>query len=513
MQVQALANANERATTGQRQSMGRMIMADVSDLADLIEGLSGARVLCVGDVMLDRYVTGAVERISPEAPIPVLCIEHERTMLGGVGNVAANIAALHGTGRFVAAIGHDGEGSEIEGLLSALDSISADLVKDSDRPTTLKTRFVGAGQQLMRADVECSKPLEGKALDKLTAAARSAPQDYGALVLSDYGKGVLTPNLVAALIRQAKTANIAVIVDPKGTDYARYSGASLVTPNKKELAQATNLPVGTDDEVVTACLKLISDCDLGGVLATRSGDGMTLVIKDQEPVHLSAEALEVFDVSGAGDTVVATLALAIASGASWIQAAMLANTAAGIVVGKAGTATVSASELSQALHHQDLDAAEAKGATLDQAISAVSTWRTQNLRIGFTNGCFDLLHPGHISLLSQSRKACDRLVIGLNSDASVKRLKGDSRPVQSEASRAAVLGALAAVDLVVIFGEDTPLRLIENLKPDVLIKGADYTLDTVVGADIVQGYGGKVVLANLEDGHSTTRTIERLNTK
>lgn len=488
-------------------------MTEVSDLAGLIEGLSKARVLCIGDVMLDRYVTGSVERISPEAPIPVLCIEHERTMLGGVGNVAANIAALHGGGRFIAAIGYDAEGGEIERLLGTLSAISANLIKDPVRRTTQKTRFVGANQQLMRADVECTKPLDGDALHDLTEAATSDIGAYGALVLSDYGKGVLSPELISTLIAKAKAAGVAVIVDPKGNDYTRYKGASLVTPNKKELMEATHLAVGTDDEVVTACRQLISQCDIGGVLATRSGDGMTLVTKDQDPVHLCAEALEVFDVSGAGDTVVATLALAIASGADWKQAAMLANTAAGIVVGKAGTATVSASELSQALHHQDLDAAEAKVATLDQAITTIRAWRKQNLRVGFTNGCFDLLHPGHISLLSQSRKACDRLVVGLNSDASVKRLKGDSRPVQSEASRAAVLGALAAVDLVVIFGEDTPLRLIETLKPEVLVKGADYTIDTVVGADIVQGYGGKVVLAKLEDGHSTTNTIERLHKK
>jgi len=240
---------------------------------------------------------------------------------------------------------------------------------------------------------------------------------------------------------------------------------------------------------------------------------MTLVIKDREPVHFKPEAREVFDVSGAGDTVVATLALALAAGADTEDAAHLANIAAGIVVGKSGTATVSADELSSAVHHQDLGQAEAKLAGLDMADGVCAKWRDRELSVGFTNGCFDLLHPGHISLLSQARAACDRLVVGLNSDASVKRLKGDSRPVQSEAARAAVLGALTAVDLVVIFSEDTPIRLIETLRPDVLVKGADYTIDTVVGADIVQGYGGKIVLAELADGHSTTNTIERLNSK
>lgn len=487
-------------------------MSDMSDLAGLIEGLNGARVLCIGDVMLDRYVSGSVERISPEAPIPILRIENERTMLGGVGNVAANIQALNGGGRFIAIVGEDGAGREVEALLNALGTVRPDLVKMAERPTTLKTRFVGAAQQLMRADVESTDPLDDATHKNIQDRAKADLSAHRALVLSDYGKGVLSPSTLKAIIDMAKKAKIPVIVDPKGNDYTRYAGASIVTPNKKELSEATNLPVNSDDEVIAACRKLISDCSIDGVLATRSADGMTLVLKDQDPIHLTAEAREVFDVSGAGDTVVATLALAIASGASWIDAALLANTAAGIVVGKSGTATVSSDELSHALHAQDLDAAGAKVATLDQATAQVTQWRNRGYTVGFTNGCFDLLHPGHISLLTQSKQACDRLVIGLNSDASVKRLKGDSRPVQNEASRAAVLGALGVVDLVVIFGEDTPINLIETLRPDALIKGADYTIDTVVGADIVQSYGGKIVLAKLEDGHSTTNTIKRLNT-
>lgn len=485
-------------------------VTDLSNLAGLIDRMSGARVLCVGDVMLDRYVSGTVERISPEAPIPVLRVEAERAMLGGAGNVAANLAALGGAGRFVALVGDDGAGDEIARLLKSLPGISADLVVDPGRNTTLKTRFVGAGQQLIRADVESIEDLDGEALADLNARITQDVKGHGAVVVSDYGKGVLGDAVIATVIKQAKAAGACVIVDPKGTDYARYSGADVVTPNKKELAEATGLPVRSDAEVVLACEALIASCGIGGVLATRSADGMTLVRKGADPVHLKAEAREVFDVSGAGDTVVACLSLALAGGADWPAAANLANTAAGIVVAKSGTATVTAAELGQALHHLDLDAAEAKTASLDQAAARVAAWRDQGLRVGFTNGCFDLLHPGHISLLTQASTACDRLVVGLNADASVKRLKGDTRPVQSEASRAAVLGALVAVDLVVLFGDDTPLALIEALKPDVLVKGADYTVDTVVGADIVQAYGGKVVLAELADGHSTTSTIARL---
>ena len=486
-------------------------MTTLSSLADLIERLNGARVLCVGDVMLDRYVMGEVERISPEAPIPVLRTQRETSMLGGAGNVASNIAALGGGGRFIGVVGEDAAGDEIARLLSNLQAIHADLVSDSERHTTLKTRFVGSNQQLMRADVESTEALSAQCQAQVLEHITHSGDTIGAVVLSDYGKGVLSDTIIQGVITKAHAAKIPVVIDPKGSDYSRYRGADIITPNKKELMDATAMPARTDDDVVAACMHLIESCGVGGVLATRSADGMTLVTKDLDPLHLKAEAREVFDVSGAGDTVVATLALALAGGADLNDAASLANTAAGIVVGKAGTATVSGAELTRALHHQDLGQAEAKLNDLDRAIAKVALWRDQGLKVGFTNGCFDLLHPGHISLLSQARAACDRLVVGLNSDSSVRGLKGETRPVQSEAARAAVLGALVAVDLIVLFSDETPIQLIEALRPNVLVKGADYTIDTVVGADIVHGYGGRVVLADLVDGHSTTNTIERMN--
>ncbi|HEY9163253.1 MAG TPA: D-glycero-beta-D-manno-heptose-7-phosphate kinase [Magnetovibrio sp.] len=485
-------------------------MGGLSNLTALIETLNGARVLTVGDVMLDRYVTGQVERISPEAPIPVLRVSNERAMLGGGGNVAANLAALGGGGAFVSAIGDDSAGDEVKRLLQALSTVTPSLAVDTNRRTTLKTRFVGGTQQLIRADVESCTPIDGAVLEHIVENACSAVPKCGAVVLSDYGKGVLSDGVIKRVIAAAHEAGIPVIVDPKGFDYARYQGADIVTPNKSELFEATKMPVATDADIIAACEHLIASCGLGGVLATRSADGMTLVMKGQPAQHFKAEAREVFDVSGAGDTVVATLSLAMAAGASAADAAHLANIAAGIVVGKSGTATVSAIELTHAVHHQDLGNAEAKLTSLELGANITAGWRERGLKVGFTNGCFDLLHPGHISLLTQARAACDRLVVGLNSDSSVKRLKGESRPVQSEAARAAVLGALVAVDLVVIFGEDTPLHLIETLRPDVLVKGADYTIETVVGADIVQGYGGRVVLAELAQGHSTTNTINRL---
>ncbi len=480
------------------------------NLLNVIERLCGARVLCIGDIMLDRYVWGAVERISPEAPIAVLRIERETAMLGGAGNVASNLAALGGGGTFIGVIGDDAAGGEIAHILAQLKSIDAHLLTDAGRRSTLKTRFVGAGQQMMRADVEStetlSSALEAQILEHVTHAA----QPLGAIILSDYGKGVLSDTIVRGVIEYGHASKTTIIIDPKGTDYSRYRGADIITPNKKELMEATGLPAHTDAQVIAACNHLIETCGIGGVLATRSADGMSLVLKDQAPHHLSAQAREVFDVSGAGDTVVASLALAVAGGASLLDAAHLANTAAGIVVAKSGTATVTAGELARALHHKDLDLAEAKLVQIDLATAQVRDWRGHGLSVGFTNGCFDLLHPGHISLLSQAKAACDRLVVGLNSDSSVQTLKGPSRPVQSEAARAAVLGALSAVDMVVLFNDETPLNLIETLRPDVLVKGADYTVETVVGADIVQAYGGRIVLADLVDGQSTTRTIERM---
>ncbi|MBF0251883.1 MAG: D-glycero-beta-D-manno-heptose-7-phosphate kinase [Alphaproteobacteria bacterium] len=484
---------------------------NLSSLAAVAQNLQGAAVLCVGDVMLDRYVHGDVDRISPEAPIPVLRVTRESAMLGGAGNVAANIAALGGAGRFVSVVGGDGAGNEVVGLLDKLDGISAGLVTDLGRKTTLKTRFVGAGQQLVRADVEDLHPLGPDAERAVLNAIDLSDGSRTCVVLSDYGKGVLSPAVIGAAIERAHAAGVQVVVDPKGRDYARYRDADLITPNKKELAQATGMAVDGDAAVVAACEKLIAECGVRAVLATRSAEGMTLVSRDAGPLHLKARAREVFDVSGAGDTVVATLALALAAGADMDDAARLANAAAGVVVGKAGTATVSTTELISALHHQDLDLAEDKLVDWEQARRLTASWRDQGLEVGFTNGCFDLLHPGHISLLTQARAACDLLVVGLNSDASVKRLKGETRPVQSEAARAAVLGALSAVDLVVLFSEDTPLELIETLRPAVLVKGADYTVETVVGADVVMGYGGRVALAALVDGHSTTNTIKRIN--
>ncbi|WP_413207274.1 D-glycero-beta-D-manno-heptose-7-phosphate kinase [Rhodospirillum sp. A1_3_36] len=482
-------------------------------LADIVLKLPSARVICVGDVMLDRFVHGKVDRISPEAPIPIIHIKEEQSMLGGAGNVVRNLVALGASSAFMSVLGEDRAGSEVMTLLGSESSVENFIGVQPDRRTSVKTRFVAGSQQLLRADDETVAPLESYDADRLVEDVRSQIKTAGALVLSDYGKGVLDTGMAGILIRLGRETGVPVIVDPKGRDYTRYEGATLLTPNRKELAEASGMPADSDEEVVAACRRIIETCGVDNVLATRSQDGMTLVTQDGAVEHMSAEAREVFDVSGAGDTVVATLAAALAVGADLSSACRLSNLAAGVVVGRVGTAAVPRNDLLAAAHHLEVSASESKVVSLDEARELAGKWRRRGLRIGFTNGCFDLLHPGHISLLRQARQACDRLIIGLNSDASVSRLKGPTRPVQSEMARATVLASLASVDLVVLFGQDTPIDVIRTLLPDVLVKGADYTVDTVVGADLVQANGGRVVLAKLEDGFSTTATIARLSEK
>ena len=485
-------------------------MSDRTTLVSLVETLSSTRVLCVGDVILDHFHYGSVGRISPEAPIPILKLERDVSMLGGAGNVVRNLVGLGAGVRFATVVGKDSDGREIERLIAEEGITDQPLVDDGGRRTSAKSRYLAGGQQMLRTDRETVFPLDPPLEAKLIATAISAMADCDAVVLSDYAKGVLGTTAIKQLIAAAKAASKVIIVDPKGSDYSRYRGADVITPNRQELGQATGMPTASDEDVTLAAQFLIDAHDFGAVLATRSKDGMTLLVRDGSLTHLKAEARDVFDVSGAGDTVVATMAAALGAGGKLEAAAFLANVAAGIVVAKVGTAVAFAADVISALHHQDRNTAEAKVMAVKPALDRIDMWRRSGLTVGFTNGCFDLLHPGHISLLSQAKKASGKLVVGLNSDSSVKLLKGSERPVQTEAARAAVLASLASVDLVIIFSEQTPLKLIEKLRPDVLIKGADYSVDKVVGADIVKSYGGRVVLAELAAGHSTTQTIAKL---
>ncbi len=501
-----MTSADQLPPTDETESM-----TDAADLFSLLSRLPDAKVVCVGDLMLDRYVEGRVDRVSPEAPIPVLEVTREIAMLGGVGNVLRNLSALGVATELVGAIGVDRAGRELAKLVAAEPGVTPHLVSIAGRQTSIKTRFMAGSQQLLRADRESVDEIVDEDSQSLLndAMAAMAGAPGAPLVLSDYGKGVLGDGVLAALIAAARAEDRAVVIDPKGRDYTRYRGATLLTPNRHELSLATGLPTETDEEVVLACRTLITDIDVSAILATRSERGMSLI--DRHGIyHLPARAREVFDVSGAGDTVVSIVAAALAAGAPLPLAARLANVGAGLVVGKVGTAVAPPAEILTALHASDFMDAEAKIATRETMKDRAETWRRQGWRIGFTNGCFDLLHPGHISLLNQAKAACDRLVVGLNSDSSVKGLKGDDRPIQAETSRAAVLASLASVDMVVIFPEETPMALLETLRPELLVKGADYTVDQVVGAEEVTSWGGKVMLADILTGHSTTDTIRRM---
>lgn len=478
-------------------------------LSDLPRAFAGKTVLVLGDVMLDRFIYGAVDRISPEAPVPVIAVEKETAMLGGAGNVARNVAALGAKAVLIGLVGQDDAGAALRGMIDAERGLEAELVTDPQRRTTEKVRYISGSHQMLRVDREDRGPGDAAAL--LSAfKARLATADV--VVLSDYAKGVLTSEVVRGAIDAARAAGKPVIVDPKSRDFARYDGANLIKPNRKEAAEATGITENSDEASEDAGEAILAMAPgLDAALITRGGAGMTLAVRGEAPVHLPATAIEVFDVSGAGDTVAATLALAIAASASLPEAAHLANLAGGLVVAKLGTDVVTAAELTAVAASAQGEPGEIKIADRDHARQIVEGWRARGLKVGFTNGCFDLLHPGHVSLLSQAKAACDRLIVGLNTDASVSKLKGPTRPVQKETGRATVLASLSSVDLVVLFGEETPLELIKTFRPDVLVKGADYTVETVVGSDIVLGYGGEVVLAELKQGQSTTNLIARMN--
>jgi len=481
-----------------------------TSLIDILEAFHRARVLVLGDVMLDRGIYGSVERISPEAPIPVMAIERTSATPGGAANVARNVASLGGQAVLIGVVGADGAARELVDGLDEMPSIRSEMIADAARPTTLKTRHFAERQQILRTDVESAAPLAGAVAEQVLAAYRAALPEADIVILSDYAKGVLSDAVTAAAIAAARSAGKPVLVDPKSRSFQKYAGASVLTPNLHELQLACGHACTSDEQVVSAATETLRQSICAAMVVTRGKDGMSIVQQNSAAVHIRTVAREVFDVAGAGDTAVAAMALGLANGASVVDAARLANIAAGIVVGKSGTATVTSGEIIAALDGDEDGHSSGKHFTLESVRRLVMRWREHGLTVAFTNGCFDLLHPGHVSLLNQARKTADRLVVGLNSDVSVRRLKGEGRPVQGEVARALVLASLKSVDAVVIFAEDTPLALIEALAPDVLVKGADYSLETVVGADIVRQRGGRVVLAELVPSHSTTSTIHRI---
>ncbi len=468
-----------------------------------------ARILIVGDIMLDRYIWGQVKRISPEAPVPVVKKQRVTETLGGAGNVANNLAGL---GCQVAVVGVCGDDQTAAALKTLLDQkgIIDDLVSDAARPTIAKTRIMAHKQQVLRLDEEDTQDMSAAVMQKVQAQVVREIARCQVLIVSDYGKGLLaSEQMVPWLIALARDQSVPVLVDPKGTCWERYQGATCITPNTAELEALVGSPLAEDSDLLIASAREVRNrLALEWLLVTRGAQGMCLIGPEKEPILIPAQARDVYDVSGAGDTVIATLAAVLSSGADFEQAAGVANVAAGIVVGKLGTQPILASELATALQFTKQQRfypyAAAKMTALDAALAKVQEWKAAAETLVFTNGCFDLLHPGHISLLYQARALGDRLIVGLNTDASVRRLKGPHRPILQQEDRAAMLSALACVDLVVHFDEDTPLDLIKAIQPHILVKGSDYRPQQVVGKEVVEGYGGRVKLVDLVQGYSTT---------
>ena len=466
-----------------------------------IPDFSKTQVVVAGDVMLDQYLFGATSRISPEAPVPVVHVQKTDDRPGGAANVAVNLASLGVKTRLIGVVGNDAAANTLEKLLSAY-GIDCDFAHVSDRPTITKTRVQSRGQQLIRLDQENAAELQDRAVaDAVAAAAAGA----GAVVLSDYGKGALTD--VRRMIELCRDAEVPVLVDPKGRDFEKYRGATLLTPNQGEF-EAVAGHCASDAELAARGWQMVEELDLTALLVTRSEKGMMLLETGHEPVFLSTQAREVYDVTGAGDTVIATLAGALASGQSLASAAALANIAAGLVVRKIGVATVTPGEIQVALHQRGQGG---RGlVSRDELLVLVGEARARKERIVMTNGCFDILHAGHVAYLEEAKSLGDRLIVAVNDDDSVRRLKGDSRPINSLEDRMLVLAGLAVVDWVVPFSDDTPAALIAAALPDVLVKGGDYRPDEIAGGKEVLENGGEVRVLSFRDGHSTSRIIEKL---
>lgn len=465
---------------------------------------SAPRVLVVGDLMLDVYLWGKTERISPEAPVPVVEVHKESVVLGGAGNVISNLISLGASVSVASVIGNDESGGELAAMLNSAGVDTSALIRQNDRKTSRKTRLMATHQQVVRFDRESKEAIDHKSAEAVLKAALRALEKADICLLSDYGKGVLTDDLTRKLIAGAKKLNKPVLVDPKGRDYSKYSGATLVTPNRKEASEAVDRPLPTLEAVEAAGRELREKLNLTYAMITLSEAGMMVV--GDKTTHIAARAQEVFDVTGAGDTVLAAMGVALASGLNIEEAAHFANTAAAVVVGKLGSATVTLDEIveyDQSLHLQE---SGEKLIALQSAAAKAEKLRKAGKKIVFTNGCFDLLHRGHVEYLKASRREGDALFVGLNSDASVRKLKGESRPIVNEADRAYLLGSLGFVDYVIIFDDDTPLELVKAIRPDVLTKGADYAGKTVVGSD----YAGRVVLVDLVEGRSTTSTVAKI---
>jgi D-beta-D-heptose 7-phosphate kinase/D-beta-D-heptose 1-phosphate adenosyltransferase len=467
------------------------------------------RLLVVGDLMIDEYVWGQVERISPEAPVQVVAVQNEEYTLGGAGNVANNLIAL---GAAVSVVGVTGTGMNGKLLLDKLKDLGADtrgIIQERIRPTTKKTRIIANHQQVLRIDRETSKEISPQTFKAITGLAEEIIAEVDVVLISDYGKGLITRSLVAAMVEAAKSRNKIIIADPKGLDFSKYAGVSLLTPNKKEASLAAGVEIADEGSLAAAGQNLLEASGIEKLLITCGKDGMVLFEPGKKPFQISTKAREVYDVSGAGDTVIASLGLGLAAGLSFKEAVSLANTAAGIVVGKVGTAPVMREELSRVLE-QTPDETFSKHKSLNELAALCRKLQMDRKQIVLTNGCFDLLHVGHIRLFSASKKLGDVLVVAIDDDESVRKLKGADRPVIKASERVRILSALDSVDYVVVFANQDLYKVIENIRPDVLTKGSNYKSEQVLGRKIVESYGGRVELIPLTEDVSSTQIINNI---
>ncbi|MEM7618065.1 MAG: D-glycero-beta-D-manno-heptose-7-phosphate kinase [Pseudomonadota bacterium] len=488
----------------------------MNNFNEIAEKFVNSKVLLVGDIMLDEYIKGEVNRISPEGPIPVLRVSSKNNVLGGAGNVFANLCALGCQTQIMSVIGNDEAGKEIENKINALSSDGNLLLKFDDRSTTIKTRLVTSSQQLLRVDAEDNTTIDKLTENHIIESIEEIIDDIDVIILSDYGKEVITERLAYKLIKLANKKKTPIIVDPKGKDYSKYKNATIITPNRKELSESTGgMAVKTDEEILAAGNTLIKECKFDHVLATRSEDGISTISKKGDPIHYPTQSLEVYDVSGAGDTVVAVAAACIVAGEDLSIAAQVANAAGAIVVSKMGTAVVTPAEIAKYFDDKNEKEHVLKATSWEDAKDQIAKWQAKGLQVGFTNGCFDIVHYGHVNYLANAKEKCDRMIVGLNHDKSVKILKGESRPINDENARAAVIAALASTDMVVLFGaetpdqDNTPSEVVGYLQPDIFMKGGDYTLDQLPEGKVVVSYGGKVEIMPLYDGYSTTNIIKK----
>lgn len=477
----------------------------------MIERLKRKRpnILVVGDLMLDSYLWGAAERISPEAPVPVVAVKEESKSLGGAGNVAANLVSLGANVSMSSVLGSDEAAKIIKEKLTELGVNTEAIFENNERVTSLKTRVMAGSHQIVRFDKETKSEISQDCEKKIFDFASANASKFDAILLSDYKKGALTDELTQKLITLANSLNIPVLADPKGSDYTKYRGATLLTPNKKEAAEATKIEIRNDETLYAAGIKLKRELNLKHSVITLSEDGIG-IFDEEGTTKLPTLAQEVFDVTGAGDTAISALGIALALGADIVEAARFANKAAAVVVAKVGSATATLEEIISFENKESNEDFEDKIVDRKYLKKAVTGLKERGKKVVFTNGCFDILHSGHVKYLSEARKLGNALVVGLNTDRSVRVLKGEARPINQENDRARVLAALGFVDFVTFFDEETPLELINEVIPDILVKGADYKPEEIVGFDTVTQNGGKVMTIALVEGKSTTKTIEKI---